>query len=305
MKLMDLNRNIIIQALLCVLILGTSASCKVLSHSKKVKVTSKPSVQAEPITSVQLQFADAEYNNKPKDSSKFQLIGEVIETITKNAMNGGTKQANEKYEDKVQKHLEDKIKGEIITTFSEFTDKKLEHKPIITLFKPKNDIDDAEIEDEPIEEVFKLSEMRSDPLWIVRFSSQFRDTTLSKEVRMWLGTPYRRGGSSKNGTDCSGFVKNIYKNVYGLDLSHSSRDMYKEVCPVHKQELAEGDLVFFKTRGKRISHVGVYIKDNKFVHSSSRNGVIISSLDEKYYKKRYFAGGRVVSRKSISMNTQN
>jgi lipoprotein Spr/probable lipoprotein NlpC len=117
---------------------------------------------------------------------------------------------------------------------------------------------------------------------------------LIETVTDWIGTPYRSGSSSKRGTDCSGFVTRVYKEVYGVDLSRSSRSMFHNVKRISKTQAKEGDLVFFR-RGPNqpIYHVGIYLKNNKFVHSAS-NGVRISSLKEPYYNRNYFAAGRVL-----------
>lgn len=116
-------------------------------------------------------------------------------------------------------------------------------------------------------------------------------------VADWLGTPYRFGSMSKRGTDCSGFVYNLYQKVYEGGFSRSSAaDIMGETKRVNKKELREGDLVFFNIRnrrGGRASHVGVYLKDGRFVHASTRYGVIISRLSEPYYKRTYLGAGRV------------
>ncbi|MBL0103958.1 MAG: C40 family peptidase [Bacteroidetes bacterium] len=116
---------------------------------------------------------------------------------------------------------------------------------------------------------------------------------LYKVVGDWLGTPYKYSGESKNGIDCSGFVCKLYQSVYDRVLAGSAKDIYKEVAPIKKQELREGDLVFFKIKRGRISHVGIYLADNKFAHASTQRGVIISDLDEPYYLKYFFKGGRI------------
>jgi murein DD-endopeptidase / murein LD-carboxypeptidase len=115
-------------------------------------------------------------------------------------------------------------------------------------------------------------------------------------VESWLGTPYRFAGSTKSGTDCSGFVNTVYHGVYKTNLgARNSGDIYKKITKIDKDELTEGDLVFFRIRKKRISHVGVYLGNNKFVHASTSSGVIISDLTEPYYKKYYAGGGRLPS----------
>ena len=116
-------------------------------------------------------------------------------------------------------------------------------------------------------------------------------------VSEWIGTPHRMGRNTRKGTDCSGFVSVVYGHIYGKSLARSSSAMLRQNCrPVMEQSnLREGDLVFFYTgRHTHIpSHVGIYLKDRKFVHSSTSHGVIISSLDEPYYAKRWISGGIV------------
>lgn len=117
---------------------------------------------------------------------------------------------------------------------------------------------------------------------------------LIQTVSEWMGTPYRSGSNTKRGTDCSGFVTRVYKEVYGIDLSRSSRSMFQNVKRINKNEVHEGDLIFFRRGpGQPIYHVGIYLKNNKFVHSASSGGVRISSLKEPYYNRNYYAAGRV------------
>lgn len=120
------------------------------------------------------------------------------------------------------------------------------------------------------------------------------DKDLIETVSKWLGTPYRYGSSSRKGTDCSGFVTRIYSDVYGIDLSRSSRSMFGDVQRIKKNDLRTGDLVFFKRGSKApISHVGIYLKNGKFVHSATSSGVMVSSLNEPFFRKSYYAAGRV------------
>lgn len=124
--------------------------------------------------------------------------------------------------------------------------------------------------------------------------------SLYLEVSEWVGTPYCYGGRSSKCVDCSGFVHSVYKKVYRINLSRSSAEQFKNDCwPISKRKLKEGDLVFFSSgkNGKgRINHVGIYLKDDKFIHSSSSRGVIVSDLDEYFYKSHWYSGGRVKRR---------
>jgi lipoprotein Spr len=112
-----------------------------------------------------------------------------------------------------------------------------------------------------------------------------------------MGTPYRYGGSNRRGIDCSGFAAMLYREVYGKPLAASSAGMLKYNCrKVRRSALREGDLVFFRTdRGnkKEPNHVGVYLKNDKFVHASTSSGVRVSSLSEPYYLRSWITGGRV------------
>lgn len=117
----------------------------------------------------------------------------------------------------------------------------------------------------------------------------------------WLGTPYAYAGNCEKGIDCSGFVNVLYDRVFGIRLgARNSAEIYGLMQKIDKDELVEGDLVFFKIRSRsRITHVGVYLGQHKFVHASSSKGVTVSDLNEPYYKK-YFAGAgrhQIVSRK--------
>ncbi len=124
--------------------------------------------------------------------------------------------------------------------------------------------------------------------------AMIKDTTLYGFIDNWMGTRYKYGGVTDKGIDCSGFTCTLYKNVFDKEIAGSSGMLFNTVHPVEKDELTEGDMVFFKIKKNRISHVGVYLMNNKFVHSSSHNGVIISDLNEEYYKKHFYTGGRLM-----------
>ncbi|MFY9309847.1 MAG: NlpC/P60 family protein [Bacteroidia bacterium] len=113
------------------------------------------------------------------------------------------------------------------------------------------------------------------------------------QVYDWVGTHYKYSGENKKGIDCSGFVAEMYKCAYCVELAGGSADIWKKVTPVEKNELQEGDIVFFKIKKGRISHVGIYLGNNKFAHASVKGGVMINDLDETYYKNTFYKGGRI------------
>lgn len=115
------------------------------------------------------------------------------------------------------------------------------------------------------------------------------------EAAEWIGVPYRPGSDTKRGTDCSGLTSQVYKKVYHTKLSRSTNEQKEESSKVARRNLREGDLVFFSSnRSKRkVAHVGIYLKEGKFVHASTSSGVIVSRLNEKYYTLHWMSGGRV------------
>jgi len=113
-----------------------------------------------------------------------------------------------------------------------------------------------------------------------------------------IGTPYKLGGQNPiKGVDCSGFVKHVYKDTANIELPRTARAMSHEGEKVAKNELKPGDLVFFGTRKKSVSHVGIYAGNGEFVHASSRKykEVMVSSLDDGYWAKRFHGARRVLS----------
>lgn len=119
------------------------------------------------------------------------------------------------------------------------------------------------------------------------------DLKLIETVVAWLGTPYKYNSCNKNGVDCSCFVQEVYREAYNIALSRSSEEMLKQTHPIKKSHLHPGDLLFFKTEGNKVSHVGIFLKGTKFVHASTKKGVMISDLTEPYFEKTFFKAGRV------------
>jgi len=108
----------------------------------------------------------------------------------------------------------------------------------------------------------------------------------------WSKYPYRYAGRTSQGIDCSGLVCEIQRTVYGRSYSGGSADIYPKLTKIPKEELQEGDMVFFKIRKNKISHVGLYLGNNLFLHATTKAGVIVSDLDEEYYRRRYYGAGR-------------
>ncbi|MDB5201261.1 MAG: hypothetical protein JWQ27_670 [Ferruginibacter sp.] len=113
-------------------------------------------------------------------------------------------------------------------------------------------------------------------------------------INDWWRTKYRFGGTGRNGIDCSALVGLLFNSVYTIHLPRTAREQYAASARIAREDMAEGDMVFFNTKGG-VSHVGVYLGDGYFVHASVSNGVTISSLDESYYSSRFIGGGRIIS----------
>lgn len=122
-------------------------------------------------------------------------------------------------------------------------------------------------------------------------------STVLKEAKKFLGTPYKYGGTTKSGLDCSGLVINSFDAI-GFKMPRISREQAQEGKEIRLRDIKEGDLVFFKTSGSSISHVGIVenIKNGEifFIHSSTSKGVIISSMEETYWNKRFVKATRVL-----------
>jgi len=140
---------------------------------------------------------------------------------------------------------------------------------------------------------FLLVSCASYPRYTTHLSTYTPQETKIDKVKMtriiesYLGEPYSK-------YDCSALVHEVYRRYSGISLPSSTENLYKIVKKIDRENLSFGDLVFFTEDGFTPFHVGIYIGDNRFVHSSSSQGVIISSLDEKYYAKRYLGGRRVI-----------
>ncbi|MEC0130166.1 MULTISPECIES: C40 family peptidase [Paenibacillus] len=124
--------------------------------------------------------------------------------------------------------------------------------------------------------------------------SAFADSKMDKVIDKAIGTKYVSGGISTNGFDCSGFTMYVFDKI-GINLPHQSGSQYQMGTAISRDDIRAGDLVFFNTSGKGVSHVGIYVGEGKFAHASTSRGVTISSLSDSYYVKRYVGAKRIMS----------
>lgn len=120
-----------------------------------------------------------------------------------------------------------------------------------------------------------------------------KNSKLFKFYSQWKGVRYKYGGNSKNGIDCSAFIQRAYNISYNIKIPRTTKYQSKIGREVRKSQLKTGDLVFFKT-GYNSRHVGIYTNNGNFMHASTKKGVIISSLENVYYKKHYWKSIRVI-----------
>jgi lipoprotein Spr len=124
---------------------------------------------------------------------------------------------------------------------------------------------------------------------------EINNIPLLQKIDEWWGTPYALGGSSKRGVDCSYFTLDVMNAIYNTNLKRTAAEQYTQSEKIDWSDLKEGDLIFFKTDASRsISHVGIYMTNNKFAHASTSQGVTISDLSEPYWQKRLYSLGRVL-----------
>jgi len=120
-----------------------------------------------------------------------------------------------------------------------------------------------------------------------------RDAVMIRIIEL-INTPYLWGGTTTSGIDCSAFCQRVMKFALGIDIPRTSIMQSTVGEPVERENLQFGDLVFFNTIGSRISHVGIYLGESVFAHSSSSGGVKTSSLNEDYYNAKYVSARRVI-----------
>ncbi len=121
---------------------------------------------------------------------------------------------------------------------------------------------------------------------------EITNTRMFEFIDDWYGTKYRLGGTTKSGIDCSAFSQYLFADVFNIRLPRTASEQYKLTNRISRTELKEGDLIFFNTRGG-VSHVGVYLQNNKFVHASASGGVTISDIFDSYWVRRFIGVGRI------------
>ena len=210
-----------------------------------------------------VQFADAQMNvnsvsakNSDESGSSINGISFTPEGILKNTPSGGTKSI------------------------------KVIDAPVVTKENTKSTV---VVEKTAVE---KLSALQFKYAMMMNVDVEsLKNVSLLGFIEDWFGTKYRYGGTTKRGIDCSALTGALLLAVYGFNLPRTARQQYDATEHISKDELKEGDLVFFNTHGG-VSHVGVYLENNYFVEAST-HGVKISSLDDRDYAKRFICGGRV------------
>lgn len=141
-------------------------------------------------------------------------------------------------------------------------------------------------------------------LFTMGTGSAFADTTLNSVIESVYGTPYKYGGTSASGFDCSGFTRYVYSKM-GVQLPRISSAQFSKGVSVSKSDLRAGDLVFFNTLGTgKVSHVGIYLGDGKFAHASSSKGIRTDKLSSSYYKQRYVGAKRILSQSTYSVHVK-
>ncbi|MCX7735158.1 MAG: C40 family peptidase [Candidatus Kapabacteria bacterium] len=152
-------------------------------------------------------------------------------------------------------------------------------------------------------------------LWLNSVDDEFGDDltqnglskkAIMKNIMEWLGTPYRFGGLTDRGIDCSAFVQKIYLTSNNIHLPRTAQNQFSIGLKINKNQLQFGDLVFFHTRRHAYaSHVGIYLGDNLFAHSSSKYGVTVSSLESTYYSNRFIGARRLSVRDIVRLSSAN
>ena len=169
---------------------------------------------------------------------------------------------------------------------------------IVDLNLDLKDADELPLEEPDIEILSLLGkEYKNENIDIPGYDYTTLREKMLMEVIKYLNTPYKYGGNTKDGMDCSAFTQILFRDVFNINLERSARLQYNQGREVSgKSELMFGDLVFFNTRKRvRPGHVGIYIGDNLFAHASTKKGVTITSIDYDYYSRTFMGARRFES----------
>ena len=173
---------------------------------------------------------------------------------------------------------------------------KSKHKPATTKTKAEEIAELKEIPKSSKIDIEKVKQLQLKYAIILdTYIENISNISLFNKIDEWWGVNYCMGGTTKDCVDCSGFTGNMMRDVYRINLPRTASEQYTASDRVDRENLKEGDLIFFKTKRGYINHVGIYLHNNKFVHASTSNGVMISDLDEHYWQGKYAGGGRVVN----------
>ncbi len=173
---------------------------------------------------------------------------------------------------------------------------KSKHKPATTKSKPGEIVIPENLPTKSRIEVEKVTPLQIKyAILLDTYVENITNTNLFNKIEEWWGTSYCMGGTTKSCVDCSAFTGTVIREVYRINLPRTASEQYDASNKVDKENLKEGDLVFFKTKKGYVNHVGVYLTNNKFVHASTSNGVMISDLGEHYWQGKFAGGGRVIN----------
>ncbi len=205
-----------------------------------------------------------------------------------------------------------KAKNKVVLTY--IPAKKIDADSLLQTFSNESNSKVIGDEGEDLEELISENGILDDPykietIWEAMLDdgevSEYTDNGISKhefleDISDWIGTPYRFGGTTRQGIDCSAFMREIYRDALKIELPRTANEQFAFGKVIKEDDLKFGDMIFFKTKGYApITHVGVYLGNDQFAHASSRGGVMISDLSSPYYT-RTFKGGKRLTNSDIN-----
>lgn len=131
------------------------------------------------------------------------------------------------------------------------------------------------------------------------FAKKYEEQTIYNFISEWVKTPYRFGGQTKKGIDCSALTLKFFKEIYNLNIPRTASQQYKASEKIKKSQLETGDLVFFRNNSRTSWHVGVYLNEGWFFHSTPKKGVTFANINDGYYERVFYGGGRLNDKTKI------